>query len=118
MKSLRPATFDIASGEFRDLVRRSREVVLLAAITGAITGLGVRFFEFFVTEVAFDRVLYGPLWFAAIAPGLGLVASAVTCYFDCCLPPAIFDVEVDSVVVEEVLEHGQIVLYLLQGTHV
>jgi chloride channel protein, CIC family len=77
MKSLRPATFDIASGEFRDLVRRSREVVLLAAITGAITGLGVRFFEFFVTEVAFDRVLYGPLWFAAIAPGLGLVASAV-----------------------------------------
>ncbi|MGK0274764.1 MAG: CIC family chloride channel protein, partial [Ilumatobacter sp.] len=77
MKSLRPATFDIASGEFRDLVRRSREVVLLAAITGAITGLGVRFFEFFVLEFAFDRVLHGPLWFAAIAPGLGLVGSAV-----------------------------------------
>jgi hypothetical protein len=77
MKSLRPATFDIASGEFRDFVRRSREVVLLAAITGAITGLGVRFFEFFVLELAFDRVLHGPLWFAAIAPGLGLVASAI-----------------------------------------
>ena len=77
MKNLRPATFDIASGEFRDFVRRSREVVLLAAITGAITGLGVRFFEFFVAEVALDRVLHGPLWFAAIAPGLGLVASAI-----------------------------------------
>jgi CIC family chloride channel protein len=77
MTAMKPATFDIRTGELRDLVRRSREVVLLAAVTGAITGLGVRFFEFIVTEVAFDTVLHGPLWFAAIAPGLGLVASAI-----------------------------------------
>ncbi|NND74095.1 MAG: chloride channel protein [Ilumatobacter sp.] len=74
---LRPTNFNIRTTELRDLVRRSREVVLLAAVTGAITGLFVRFFEYVVAEVAFERVLHGPLWFAAIAPGLGLVASAV-----------------------------------------
>ena len=81
MTALSPSTFDIRTGELRDLVRRSREVVLLAAVTGAITGLGVRFFEFLVTEIAFDSVLHGPLWFAAIAPGLGLVASALILRF-------------------------------------
>ncbi len=78
---MRAGTFDIRTGELRDLVRRSREVVLLAAVTGAITGLGVRFFEFVVSEVAFESVLHGPLWFAAIAPGLGLVASALILRF-------------------------------------
>ena len=81
MMAMSPSTFDIRTGELRDLVRRSREVVLLAAVTGAITGLGVRFFEFIVTEVAFDSVLHGPLWFAAIAPGLGLVAAAIILRF-------------------------------------
>jgi len=77
MTVMMPASFDIRTGELRNLVRRSREVVLLAAVTGAITGLGVRFFEYVVAEVAFDRLLHGPLWFAAIAPGLGLVAAAL-----------------------------------------
>ena len=44
MTVMMPASFDIRTGELRNLVRRSREVVLLAAVTGAITGLGVRFF--------------------------------------------------------------------------
>ncbi len=73
----RPSTFDIRSGEFRDLFRRSREVVLLAAITGAVTGLFVRFLEYLVIEVVFERVVHGPLWVGAIAPGIGLVLSAV-----------------------------------------
>lgn len=77
MTAMKPSTFEIRTGELRDLVRRSREVVLLAAVTGAITGLGVRFFEFIVAEVAFHRLLHAPLWFLAIAPGLGLVASAI-----------------------------------------
>ena len=76
MRWRRP-TFELRSGEFRDLVRRSREVVLLAAITGAVTGLFVRFFEYIVVEVAFDRIVHGPLWVGAIAPGIGLVLSAV-----------------------------------------
>src|SRR6056297_200761 len=77
MMGWRPSTFDIRSGELRDLVRRSREVVLLAAITGAITGLFVRFFEFVVVEFVFERIVHGPLWVGAIAPGIGLVLSAV-----------------------------------------
>lgn len=73
----RPSTFDIRTGEFRDLVRRSREVVLLAAFTGAVTGLFVRFFEYIVIEVVFERIVHGPLWVGAVAPGIGLVLSAI-----------------------------------------
>jgi chloride channel protein, CIC family len=73
----RPSTFNIRGGEFGDLVRRSREVVLLAAITGALTGLVVRFFEYVVVDISYDRVVQGPLWVGAIAPGLGLVLSAI-----------------------------------------
>ncbi len=73
----RPPSFDIRSEEFRDLVRRSREVVLLAAITGSITGLVVRFFEYVVVEVAFHVVIEGPLWVGAVAPGVGLALSAI-----------------------------------------
>ncbi len=75
---LRPATFDIRTGELRDLVRRSREVVLLAAVTGAITGLFVRFFEYVVVEVVYDHLVRdAPLWVGAIAPGIGLVLTAL-----------------------------------------
>ena len=74
---IRPSTFDIRAGELRVLVRRSREVVLLAAITGALTGLLVRFFEYIVVEVILERVVHGPLWFAAIAPGVGLIITAI-----------------------------------------
>ncbi|TFH13000.1 MAG: hypothetical protein E4H05_11625, partial [Acidimicrobiales bacterium] len=62
MLGWRPPSFDIRSGEFRDLVRRSREVVLLAAITGSITGLVVRFFEYVVVEFAYEHVIEGSLW--------------------------------------------------------
>jgi CIC family chloride channel protein len=74
---IRPSSFDIRAGELSVLVRRSREVVLLAAITGALTGLFVRFFEYIVAEVLLDQILHGPLWFQAVAPGLGLVISAI-----------------------------------------
>lgn len=51
--------------------------MLLAAITGSITGLMVRFFEYVVVEVSFDRVIQGPLWVGAIAPGVGLALAAI-----------------------------------------
>ncbi len=73
----RPSTFDIRTAELRDLVRRSREVVLLAAVTGALTGLFVRFFEYVVVEVMYEHVAHGPLWVGAIAPGIGLVLTAI-----------------------------------------
>ncbi|MGH9135091.1 MAG: chloride channel protein [Ilumatobacteraceae bacterium] len=64
--------------ELRQLVRRSREVVVLAAITGAVTGLMVRGFEYVVIEVLFDRVVSAEhLWMSALAPAAGLVVAAI-----------------------------------------
>lgn len=77
LSELRPASLDIRTEELRDLVRRSREVVLLAAVTGAITGLFVRYFEYVVIELAFDRLLHADWKWGLIVPGLGLTASAM-----------------------------------------
>ena len=77
MLGWRPTSFDIRGAEFRDLFRRSREVVLLAAVTGSITGVVVRFFEYVVVEVAYEHVVDGPLWVGAVAPGIGLALSAI-----------------------------------------
>ncbi len=76
MRAMRPESFEVRRDELRQLVRRSREVVLLAAITGIITGLAVRGFELLVDE-AFHAVLEAPLWLAAISPAIGLIASAL-----------------------------------------
>ena len=76
MLGWRPPSFDIRNEEFRNLVRRSREVVLLAAITGSITGLMVRFFEYVVVDISFDRIIQGPLWVGAVAPGVGLALGS------------------------------------------
>ena len=48
---------------------------MLAAITGVVTGLAVRGFEYVVEEI-YHHVLEAPLWLAAIAPGIGLVVAA------------------------------------------
>ena len=50
---------------------------MLAAVTGAVTGLFVRFFEYVVVEVIFEWVVHSPLWVGAVAPGIGLVLSAI-----------------------------------------
>lgn len=76
-KGLRPKTLDIRTDEFRDLVKRSREVVLLAAITGALTGVLVRYFEYIVAEVFFHTLLEADWRWGLIVPTLGLVASAL-----------------------------------------
>jgi CIC family chloride channel protein len=77
MRALRPDSFEVRRDELRALVRRSREAVLLAAVTGVVTGLGVRGFEYVVHEM-FDRVLHAPIWFMALAPAIGLVFAALS----------------------------------------
>ncbi|NBV03725.1 MAG: chloride channel protein, partial [Acidimicrobiia bacterium] len=62
--------------EFRSLVRRSREVILISAITGIATGLFVRGFEYLV-EVAFHALVEAPLWVGAVGPAAGFVLAAV-----------------------------------------
>jgi CIC family chloride channel protein len=76
MRALRPESFEVRRDELRELVRRSREVILLAALTGIVTGLAVRGFEFLVDEV-YHQVLEAPLWVTAISPAIGLVLSAL-----------------------------------------
>jgi len=61
----------------RKLVRRSRDVVVFAAVTGAIVGLAVRLFEYVVLEVAYERLLHQELWMIALAPVGGLLLSAL-----------------------------------------
>ncbi|MFK8022704.1 MAG: chloride channel protein, partial [Ilumatobacter sp.] len=77
----RPRTLDISTDEFRDLVRRSREVVLPAAITGAITGVYVRYFEYIVVELAFHKLTHVDWKWGLIVPPLGLAASAAILKF-------------------------------------
>ena len=77
MTGLRPSTFEIRTDELRDLVKRSREVVLLAAATGAITGVFVRFFEYIVAEVMLEWLHEAPWWLGVFLPGLGLVLTAI-----------------------------------------
>lgn len=50
--------------------------MLLAALTGVLTGLAVRGFEYLVEEI-FHQVLEAPLWVAAISPAVGLVVASV-----------------------------------------
>ncbi len=64
----------------RDLARRSKEAVLLAAIVGALTGLGVAGFDTVVTR-GVDKMNSFPLWATALAPLVGLSAAALVLYF-------------------------------------
>ena len=61
------------------LGRRTRQVVLFAAATGALTGLGVAGFEWFTRTIVFDHVGRAALAVRVVAPaaGLGLAALAL-----------------------------------------
>ena len=58
---------------------RTRQVVLFAAVTGAVTGLGVAAFEAVTRKGLFDHLAEAPLWLQVVAPiaGLGLAALAL-----------------------------------------
>jgi CIC family chloride channel protein len=60
--------------EMRRLVRQSREVLVLAAVVGALTGLGVAAFDGIVTS-ALDQLGDAPLWLVAILPTFGLLLA-------------------------------------------
>ncbi|MCB0951452.1 MAG: chloride channel protein [Microthrixaceae bacterium] len=63
--------------ELRSLAERSRQVVLLAALTGAVTGLAVAFYEWLLVEVLIETVLSAPIWAQALIPAVGLALAAV-----------------------------------------
>ena len=74
---MRPDVFSQRRDEFRSIVRRSREVVLLAAVTGVVTGLFVRGFDLAVHAV-YERLFEAPLWMLLTAPVTGLVVAALS----------------------------------------
>jgi chloride channel protein, CIC family len=57
--------------------RRTARLLAASVITGAIVGLVVAGFEWLTTEVVLHAVLDRPLWQLALAPGFGLVLSAL-----------------------------------------
>ncbi len=67
--------FHETTERFRGFARRSRDVVLLAAITGALTGLGVALFERAVVDGTFDHLLKLSPWLLAFMPLCGLVLA-------------------------------------------
>jgi CIC family chloride channel protein len=61
----------------RRLRHRERQAILLAIVTGAVTGLVVAGFDRLVRGQLFDRLLDAPLWLQAVGPALGLAVAAV-----------------------------------------
>jgi CIC family chloride channel protein len=61
--------------ELKNLASRTREVVLLASLTGVVTGLAVAAFERVVVDVGFELVGGLPVWAIACAPAVGLIVS-------------------------------------------
>jgi CIC family chloride channel protein len=59
------------------LGRRTRQVVLFAAVTGAVTGLGVAGFESATRRGLFDHLRQAPLAVQVLAPLVGLGIAAV-----------------------------------------
>lgn len=57
---------------------RSRQVLLLAALTGVLTGLGVALFEPIVIELIFDELRELPIWALALMPTVGLVVASLS----------------------------------------
>jgi chloride channel protein, CIC family len=71
------ARFAQRSVEFRAMARRSKEVLLLAAVVGTLTGFGVAGFESAVSA-SLDALDRAPLWVVAAAPLVGLSVAALT----------------------------------------
>ncbi len=67
--------FHETTDRFRGFARRSRDAVLLAAITGALTGLGVALFERAVEVGIFAHLLDLSPWLLAFMPLCGLVLA-------------------------------------------
>ncbi len=69
----------MSSGEttrrFREFARRSHEVVILAAITGAVTGAGVALFDRIVVDELLDHLFELSPWVLGFMPLFGLALA-------------------------------------------
>jgi CIC family chloride channel protein len=67
----------LAVAELRTLLDRSREVVVVSAVLGAVVGLGVAVFEQGAAEGLLEEVLSARPWVQVLAPAVGLLLSAL-----------------------------------------
>jgi CIC family chloride channel protein len=72
--NLRPPT------GLRGFAQRSRDVMLAAAVVGAVTGLALAGIERLTVDLL-DRVRELPDWFVVVVPGVGLILAALTLRF-------------------------------------
>src|SRR5262245_50835547 len=68
--------FDQRRTELRALLTRTREIVVLAAVIGGLTGLGVALFDTITADGLLNRLTSGPVWVQAVGPAVGLLAAA------------------------------------------
>ena len=61
--------------ELRALASRSRQVVILAGVTGLATGAFVAFFDWLVVDVSFEHLVSLAPWLIAVLPGIGLFVA-------------------------------------------
>lgn len=69
------------SVRLQELLRRSQRQLGLAAVTGAIVGLGVAAFEWLTNQQIYERLLEAPLAVQAAAPAVGLALAALALRF-------------------------------------
>ncbi len=60
---------------------RWQRTVVLAGLTGVLTGLGVALFDWLTANVLLDSVRRSPRWAQTLAPGLGLLLAALLLRF-------------------------------------
>jgi CIC family chloride channel protein len=66
-----------ASERLRNFARRSREVVLLAAVTGVLVGFAVALVDSLTIDAMLESLFEAPLWVQAGLPVVGLVVTAI-----------------------------------------
>src|SRR5262245_38347045 len=69
--------------ELRAFAQRSREALLVAAVTGAVTGVGVALFDRVVVDGLLDRLFELSPWILASAPLCGLALAAASLRWLC-----------------------------------
>jgi len=73
----------VGTEELRAFARRSREALLVAAVTGAVTGVGVALFDRAVVDGLLDRIFDLSPWILALAPLCGLALASVALRWLC-----------------------------------
>jgi chloride channel protein, CIC family len=78
---IRRFALDDRAAELRRLLGRGREVVVLAAIIGVLTGLGVAAFDRITADGVLTWLTSQPAWVEALGPAVGLALAAAALHW-------------------------------------